>query len=439
MTPKNIVILGAGFGGLRVAIELAKKRNSLKDYNIVLIDKNLHHAFTPLVYEVATGYFEHESWRGELALSRGAEITIPKIAEIACRDCVEFVAGEVVKIGTSAKKIMLRDGKEFEYEYLVLGVGSESDYFGIEGLREHAIPLKDVHDAAIIRKKITEFIHNKALRKSVQLQVMIGGGGATGVEFAAELAYYFKHIVHDKDLRSGDYEITLVEAASRLASFAPPDASKLVYDRLTKLGVKVLLDTCIKKVIDGEFIVTPRPLHPGESSDVLLCSIAPGDEKKLSYDLLVWAGGIRGSSLLQDSGFAVDTKGRIAVDDYYKVKDTENIFALGDCAAYIDTKSGKPTPWLAQTAIEQGYIVAAKILHEIIKSPARVYKSHAYPTVLPLGGKRALFVYKNFYMDGLLGWFIHEAASLRYFVSILGVKEGLKLWFRGAWVYSKND
>lgn len=436
---KNIVILGAGFGGLRVAIELARQRSQLKDYKIILIDKNLHHTFTPLVYEVATGYFEHESWREELALARGAEITISKIVETACHDCVRLVVGEVNKIDLAAKKVLVNQSRELTYEYLVLGLGAESDYFGISGLREHSTALKDIDSAVLIREKIHDFIEKKVGGRATQLQILVGGGGATGVEFSAELAYYFQHITRDKKLRSGDYEITLIEAGSRLIPFAPLGASKLAYDRLTSLGVKVLLDTCIKQVIDGELVVTPRPLRSGESPDALLCSIAPGQEKKFSYDLSVWAGGIRGASLLKDSGFAVDAKGRIAINEYCATKNTPGVYALGDCAAYIDPSSNKPAPWLAQSAIEQGKICASKILSDIAGTSARVYKLHPYPTVLPMGGKNALFVYKNFYANGFWGWLLHEAAALRYFVSVLRLKEGLKLWLRGAWAYSKND
>lgn len=436
---KNIIILGAGFGGLRVAIELARQRSQLEDYKIILIDKNLYHTFTPLVYEVATGYFEHESWREELALSRGAEITVSKIVEIACRDCVQLIVGEVSKIDLVAKKVTLNGNRELDYQYLVLGLGAHSDYFGIPGLPEHSTALKDIDSAVLIREKIHEFIEKKVSGRATQLQILVGGGGSTGVEFSAELAFYFQHVTRDKKLRSGDYEITLIEAGPRLVPFAPVGASKLAYDRLTSLGVKVLLDTCIKQVIDGELVVTPRPLKSGESPDALLCSIAPGQEKNFSYDLLIWAGGIRGASLLKDSGFIVDAKGRAAIDEYCAVKERSGIYALGDCAVYTDLASGKPAPWLAQSAIEQGKICASKILSDIAGTSARAYKLHPYPTVLPMGGKNALFVYKNFYGLGFWGWLLHEAAALRYFVSVLRLKEGLKLWLRGAWVYSKND
>jgi NADH dehydrogenase len=164
-----------------------------------------------------------------------------------------------------------------------------------------------------------------------------------------------------------------------------------------------------------------------------------GRRKKVTYDLLVWAGGIRGNSLLAKNGFQVDAKGRVAIDEYCALQGRDRVFSLGDCAVYTDQASGRAAPWLAQTAIEQGYILASKILSEISGTEARAYKLNPYPTVLPMGGKNALFVYKNFFADGFLGWLLHEAASLRYFVSVLRLWEGFKLWLRGAWVYSKND
>lgn len=413
---KTIHILGAGFGGLRVALDLGARRRELGDAKIVLVDRNYFHTYTPLLYEVATGFFKSPGPQDESRLAAGLEVDLRGI----CRARgVDFVQKNISKIDLGS-------------DTLVLALGSETDDYGIPGVLEHGMAYKSVVDALALRRKLLDFIDRKRRGEEVQISIVIGGGGATGSELAAELAQFFRHVVARGDIKSGDYQITLVEIGPLLMAGGEQKISLWAYDRLSHLEVKVLRDTCVKRAEKGKVTMAPRPLKPGENPGALLCDFRAEHERTIEADVFIWCGGVRGPRVLASSGLPLDHKGRVVVDAHGRVQEHPNVWAIGDCAAW-------EAPALAQAAIDQARMVAANIVRARKNADLRVYTIKDYPLVLPMGGKYAVMQIGNGMSRGFFSWMVRQVADLKYFTSIMPLGRAIRLFVSGARVYQKND
>lgn len=433
----NIVIIGGGFGGLRAAIDLLKNGVLKKGYRVILLDKSDFHTYNPLLYEVATGCNDQMVSDKKMALGVTARFLEYK------KECgFEFYKGEVSSVDFMARKVFFKDASSLNFKALVFAVGSEADFFGISGLKETAFTLKNLNDALAIRKKIMELLDKRKEGLEPRINVMIGGGGATGVEFAAELASSFHHLAREGKIKNNAWAVTLVEAGPRLLSMLPLEISEHARRRLDSLGVKVSRDTCIKRVEGRRVILAPRPLKEGESSEELLCDFAAEAEKVFEPDILIWAGGIRANPLAEQLGLEVDKKGRLNVSDTMEVagKERENVYAIGDCAVLTDPKTGQSVPALAQAAIEEARVAAKNIFFDLEGQNTRVhYKFRTYPVIAPLGGKSAIAYFGSIHFWGIGGWTLRQTADLRYFLSVLPFWKAVKMWLYGAWIYIHND
>lgn len=418
----NIVILGAGFGGLRAALDLSRKIP--RDWKVILVDRNSYHVYYPRLYEMIVPRSQVSGARCQVS-----------IAEILKGSRVEFIQGEVKGLDCQGRAVQMVDGTKLMYEYLVLALGAGTDYFGIDGLEKYACTLKSVEDAACIREKVGEFLKytdTEALpperrRQGLPFSIVIGGAGATGVEVAAELAYLFRNIPRER------WSVTLVEALSSVLWMFPLGISQYAHKRLEALGVHPMLDTCIKRVENkGEYpevVLAPRPLKPGETEAQLACDFLPEHEKRIKADLLLWAGGIRANPLLAACSMAVDRKGRVEVDEYLRVKGLENVFALGDNASLVNPATNQPVPATAQAAIEQGTLVAGNIAR-LIKTgglasgspearPLVSYTFHNFPAIIPLANRDGVALMGDRVLRGFPAWLLRQAADFKYFSMIL--------------------
>ena len=421
---------------MRTALDLARaqKIGRLgKEWKIILIDKNDFHLYTPLLYEMATSSADLSS---EKQIRTGACLDF----DILLRNkAIQFAVTSVESIDCQKQIVGLSNGNQLSWQYLVISLGSETEYFGIPGVSENAYGLKGAKEAMTTRRRLQDLVNSLRNKERDSIQIVVGGGGATGVEFAAEMAHYFQKLTRWGFLLKQSWSVVLVEASPRLVGGFGPKISRLAHARLEALGVKIMLDVCVKKVAARQVVLAPRPLRAGEKEEELLCEFAPSKEKILDADMLVWATGIRANSLLSKCGLEVDTKGRLPVDEHLQVRNVENIFALGDNVLLIDPRLNQPVPALAQTAIYQGKIAAQNIVRKIQNQPLLLYKFYDFPSVAPLGGKYAAAKIGNLIINGFFGWLIHKAADLRYFLSILPARQALKLFLRGAIVYSRND
>ncbi|MDO8463398.1 MAG: FAD-dependent oxidoreductase [bacterium] len=431
----RVVIIGGGLAGWGVVKELEPYARH-EDIALTLIEERSCHEFPPLYYEVATGIAQGDTGEA-VSLASSVCVDVVHLERFTRKANVAIVQDRVTAIHRAARRVVVLSGAEIPYDVLVLAMGVQTAYYGIMGLRDHAIPLKSVADALHIRRRICELIA-RARRGSVErFGIVIGGGGATGVEFAAELASACREFVRRGLLRREDVEITIVEGASRLLTAFPERASYLALRRLHRLGVRVFLDALVGKVTLDGVTVVPRPLREGEHREQLLCGFS-GDSCELASDVTVWTGGIVPTALPKESGFAVNTRGAVVVDRTGLVEGERCVFALGDCAVFPDARGGTIPP-LASHAVRSAPIVGENVMRMLRAARLRAYRARELPAILPLGGKYAMLTYRGRIVDGWSVWVLRSLVDLRYFTRAFGLVTGFSIWLRGIRAYVKND
>lgn len=411
----RIVILGAGFGGLSTAVRLAKRvaHGAGRDCEIVVIDKCTHHLFRPWLYEVATG--EAPETQLKAGVATPYEDLKTHLGELGVR--VEYQ--EIVGIDHEAKTVRLADGRGLRFAHLVVAVGAVPDFYGIPGLEAHGIPMYTLRDALIVNRKLRDLIEKKRRNEIPFVRVLVGGAGPTGVEFACEVSSFMRTQVKKKMIGAGEYSIEMVEASSRPLPAFHPEMSAWARARLERLGVKLILDACIKGAHKDHVVLAPRPLKPGETTDMLVCDFKKEHEKEVTTDLLVWCGGFRANPVVKDFGLAVDARGKIDVDETLKVRGRDGVWALGDCATLIDPATKRPVPQLAQAAIHQAATVAENVARAIDgKEPVRYAFPHMH-VLVPMGGAWGVAEVFGVRFKGVKVWPIRLAADIRYFIKTL--------------------
>lgn len=408
---KKIVIAGAGFGGLNTALLLEKKFKNNPDISITLIDGRNYHLFNPSLYEVAASEEEFSS-----LLELKHSITLP-IAEILRDKKIKFIQGKVGEINPHNKTLEINH-HHLDYDYLVLALGSKSEYFNIQGAREHSFTLKSLNDAFAIRNALEFAVesHRFDVQKKC-VRVVVAGGGYTGVELAAELASLRNILAWKYSYPIEKIEVVVLEAAAELVPGFSQEASRDIYYRLKDLGVSVKISSPIFKV------------------DKNLIHLLDG--QSISFDVLVWTAGVRATDLRLSAECECNNRGQMKTDEYLRLSGHHNIFALGDIAC-IHAKSG-PVPSTGQAAVAQAEYLA-KIFPSILenKKPA-AFDLKGNPFIISVGGKWAVFKSKNFYLKGFLPYLIRLAADVRYFSKLMGVFAAINLVLFDAKLYSRND
>lgn len=339
----EIVIVGGGAGGLELACKLGRK---LGPSRVALVDSRLYHVWKPSLHEVAAGTLDiHQEGLSYQMLAHDNGFA--------------FIYGPMTGLDASAKHVVVgavntSGGEEvlperrIRYGSLVIAVGSTSNYFGVPGAPEHTISLNATEDAERFRLRLLRLLASAEQGKEegadAGLDVVIIGGGATGVELAAELreasrvyaAYGFSHLQAQRDVR-----ITLLEGAPRILAPLKPRVSDAALRLLGKRSIRVVTDCRVTRI-------EKNAVH---------------DAKGNTYaaDLCVWAAGIRAPEFLSELGLPTTKGGQIQVDSHLRVKDVPGVYALGDCAACLDGDD-KLVPPRAQAAHQQADYLAAAFM-----------------------------------------------------------------------------
>lgn len=411
---KTIVIAGAGFGGLRTALDLnrafKKTPRWVRDYNLYLIDKNDHHLFTPSVYEMAVTLFD-DAAAGELKKA----VSLP-IDEIFKGGPLKFHQAKIIKIDPPGKKLILNDRTQLKFDYLVVALGAETNFYGIPGLKEKALTLGDLNSAVVIRNRVEkEFC--AALEKEKTLNIILGGGGVTGAELAAEMCGYIKKLNAKYDAKIKP-NITIVEGQKNIL---PGFDAKLVLwakKRLEKLGVKIVT----RDLID----------------EIRFQSVLTRSGGRFDFDVLIWSGGIKPHHLVENLPFKKDPKGRIMINkNFQPAASQESVFIIGDNCCLMER--GHALPQTAQMAIAEGRQAAKIILTELEKKRPPSFKPIPNRYILPLGGKFAFGDLGFIKIKGFWVWVIKELVFLRYLISVIGLPKALPRWLKAIKLFIKND
>jgi len=409
----KIVIVGAGFGGLQTALGLEKKFRKKKDISITLIDKRDYHLFTPNLFEVATAEEELVSVK-----QLKSSVTLP-IRKILGGKNIKFVQGQINSVEARQNRLQTR-GKFIDYDFLVLALGSQSDFFNIPGAQENSLTLKDLPDALRIRNAVEFAVQNHRMDVNKNtLRVVVAGGGYTGVELVGELKGLVNFLAWKNGYPREKIELEIIEAANKLVPGFDDRLSQDAYDRLRDLDVRVRLSARIAAV------------------DSHLLELMGGE--KIAHDVLIWTTGVKACDMYMGSSMTLDKKGRLPVNGFLQLDGHHNIFALGDIARVLD-QAGKPVPSSAQDACDQGKYLA-KAIPYIIKNqtPPKTYVPNKHGFIVNVGGKWAVMNYKGFYAKGFLAFVIDGLAHLNYYISIIGVWRAVKWYAFQLEMYDRND
>ncbi len=397
MNTKQVVIVGGGFGGINCAKMLTDS-----SFQVTIIDKTNHHLFQPLLYQVATA-----------ALSPG-DIASPIRAIFSKRKNIRVIMGEVTEIQKERHAVILKDGRELAYEYLILAPGSQYNYFGHDNWSDMAPGLKSLSDALDIRERILvslEHAEQLASEKEQEpyLTFAIIGGGPTGVEMAGAIAEIVKrNMLRDfQNIHPEKTQIYLIEAADNILSAFSKKLSGKAKSTLEKMGVQILLNNPVTEItgegvgLNDQFIRTPN---------------------------VIWAAGVTASPLLKSLGLPLEKGGKIAVEKDLSIPGYPDIFVIGDSAAYKEDHIYLPA--LAPVAIQQGRFVGRLINKDRSSNKAFGYVDKG--TMATIGRARAVAEIKNLKISGLLAWLTWSFIHIFF---LIGFRNRFRVMAEWIWYY----
>jgi NADH:ubiquinone reductase (H+-translocating) len=396
----RVVVVGAGFGGLNVARNLADK-----EVDVLIVDKNNYHGFWPLLYQVATAGLEPSS------------IAYPVRAIIRKHKNVQFQMAEVKRVDFENKQV-ITNGEPLPYDYLVLAAGSTTNYFGNNNLQHNTYGLKDLDEAVKLRNHVlscfeqavreTDPVHRKAL-----LTFVLVGAGPTGVELAGAFAELIRHVIR-KDYPMLDVSqavIMLVEAGGHVL---PPFHDSLRHSalrQLESLGVEVRLNTLLDTV-EGE-------------------TVRFKDGTQFQAGTVVWAAGVRAATLADTLGATLARQNRVPVTPSLNLAEYPEVFVIGDMAHLESYKGNQAHPMVAQVAIQQGKLAAKNILACTRRGSLKAFHYNDKGSMATIGRRSAVFDAFGVRLTGMPAWFSWMGAHLLF---LIGFRN--RLIVMANWIYN---
>ncbi len=383
---KKVVILGGGYGGVAVLREL----KNLKDVEIILIDQNPYQFLQPEVYNfIANKYLI-------------SDVTIDLFSlSIGIGENISFVKAKVMGIDFD-RNLVITEDVEVQYDYLVFSLGSRTFFPPIKGLRENSSGVKTLIRSMNFKhqfeKKLLTNIKEEGycpINKKGRFNIVVGGGGLSGVEIAAEMSAYSQNFFRRAGYLCEGVSITLIEAMPSILYGMHEFLIDISYKRLKELGVDIITG---KKIVEVE-------------KDMVVLD----DRTQIYMDFLIWTGGIIASSLLPKLNLKINKKNQLIVDEFFRVENFDNIFAVGDCAETHDLDTGKILPPTAQIAMQSGKIVGNHIKSIILKKSLEKKSPKLKGIIAALGGNYgAGVIYDKFKVKGVVGYFLKESVFKSY-------------------------
>ena len=414
------MVLGGGYCGLRVAKMLAAKLEKFHDYQVVLIDKKPLHFYAADLYEIATAYYPQITQACLRELSDS--ITVP-FAEVLKGSTVCFLRDQIEGINYPKKTVALKNNGFVNFEYLVVTLGAVTNFYHLPGIQENAFPLKTIEDGLALECHFDQlFRERKEKNIHTTLNVVIGGGGFTGVEYACELPGFLKKLSKKYGFDLREVKITVVQGGPELVGLGQ-EVSRITMARFKKLGIEALCNARIGGYADNKLEITSK-----DSTE----------KKQIPADVLIWTAGIQTNPLLQqfpilhESG-CVDVEPNLEATHYPKV------YAGGDNAAIFDVSHHAMLPKLGALAVQQAPIIAHNIWADIAKKPQKAYVPKHKGFIISLGGKFFLYHSERTTLSGIFPWLKRRKFDFWYFHSLLPFWKALKKWWKTENIFVQND
>lgn len=400
----KVVIIGGGFGGLWAAKALANK-----PVEVTLIDRKNHHVFQPLLYQVATA-----------VLSPG-EIAQPIRRILHKYKNIEVILGEVVAVNKKRNTLQLADGSAMSYDYLIVAAGARHSYFGHDDWEQTAPGLKTLEDAVEIRRRVLlafELAERDAYLtgKQRQLNFVVVGGGPTGVELAGAIADIARQAlaIDFKAIDTREAHVALYEGSGAILGTFGHDLAGSAKSQLESLGVEVNLNSFVTDVEPGRIKV--------------------GDDW-IEADVVLWATGVEASPLGKALGVETDKAGRVFVEPDLSLKDTNNVFVIGDMAS-LKQENGEPVPGVSPAAMQMGEAAAKNILRDLKGEPREKFAYWDKGTMATIGRKKAIAQAAGMKFKGFIAWMMWLFLHIFF---LIGFRNRLAVMLDWFWAYLTRE
>ena len=350
----RVLVLGGGFAGIGAAQKLKKS-----EADVVVVDKHDYHTFQPLLYQVATGLLEQP------AVGHPIRDLFHK------QDNVRIHQDRVAAIDLEARRVTFDELEPLSYDYLVVGIGAEVNFFGVEGAADHAFPLYTLADAVRLKNHVLRTWEKADREPSViddgALNIVVVGGGPTGVETAGALAELYNGVFRKDypDVASDRAKITLVEAGPEIFPMFKEDIRTYTEEALTKRGVEVQTGEVVESITPQRVTLKSGTVLPAHT--------------------LVWGAGLQGNALVQSLGLELERGNRIGVDEELRIPSHPDVYAVGDVAAITDQKTSQVLPQLGSVALQSGEHAGKTLAQRIAGKETKPFKYKDKGTMAAIG------------------------------------------------------
>lgn len=387
----KIVILGAGYGGIIAAMRLQKTLN-YNEADVTLVNKHDYHYITTHLHMPAAGTDDPNN----------ARVNIAKLID---ESKINFLKASVTEIRKDEKKVILEEG-ELHYDYLIIGLGGETETFGIPGMLENALSIRSINSSHLIREHIEyQFARYKRdPEREELLTFIVGGAGFTGIEFVAELADRVPSLCAKFDIPTDKIKIYSVEAAPSIMPGFDAELVEYAKKVLEDKGIIFKIGIAIKEVSPDQVVL--------------------GNDEVIPTATVVWTGGIRGCRIVEDAGFET-MRGRVKVDEFLRAPGQEDVFIIGDLSLFFNPE-GRPYPPTAQIAMQQGTVCADNVVASIRNSELKTFVPSIKGVVASLGKGEAIGVVGNIKLTGKKAAYLKKIVDARWLFILGGLPLVLK-------------
>jgi NADH dehydrogenase len=394
MNKPKIVILGGGYGGIITSKTLEKLLKS-DEADVTLINKHEYHYITTQLHKTGVG----TATDCQIAMS---------IPELIDPSKTNFLTATVSNVDTENQEVQLEGGESVKYDYLIVALGFEGQTFGTPGVKEHAFELRSFRSSKAIYHQIKKQLNlYKEDQDPSRLTFVVAGGGFTGIELLGEFADGMPKLCKEHDVPFEKVQIIGIEAAPSVIPFFPKQSVQYTAEVLEKLNIKLITATKILECTPDKVVLENNTEVPTKT--------------------IVWSCGVQGNTIVQKWGLPIE-KGKLAVDPYLRVKNTKNVFSIGDCSLFMKDEKTALAP-TAQVALQQAPVCAKNIVATLRGESLTAFEYHHKGSVASIGLSAGVGKVGSIRLSGLIGAFMKLVIEARYLFNLGGPSLILKQHF----------